>query len=73
MNHKRDIDIPDELEIIYNNAIIKDFQKKWLEYLERRPENRIPKLMLYYKLKGGIWRERTEKRRKIFNLCNRNQ
>jgi hypothetical protein len=52
IDHRRNEDIREELQIIDINSRIKDYQIKWLQHLERMEQNRIPKLLLYYKPKG---------------------
>jgi hypothetical protein len=53
IDHRRNEDIREELQIIDINSRIKDYQIKWLQHVERMEQNRIPKLLLNYKL-GGI-------------------
>jgi hypothetical protein len=51
-DHRRNEDIREELQIIDINSRIKDYQIKWLQHLERKEQNRIPKLLLNYKSRG---------------------
>jgi hypothetical protein len=52
IDHRRNEDIREELQIIDINSRMKDYQIKWLQHLERMEQNRIPKLLLNYKPKG---------------------
>jgi hypothetical protein len=52
IDHKRNEDIREELQIIDVNSRIKDYQIKWLQHLERMEQNRIPKLLLNYNPRG---------------------
>jgi hypothetical protein len=52
IDHRRNEDIREELQIIDINSRIKDCQIKWLQHLERMEQNRIPKLLLNYKPRG---------------------
>jgi hypothetical protein len=52
IDHKRNEDIREELQILGINSRIKDYQIKWLQHLERMEQNIIPKLLLNYKPSG---------------------
>jgi hypothetical protein len=42
-DHKRKWDVRQELGMTCINTIIKEYQDKWIAYLERKPENQILK------------------------------
>jgi hypothetical protein len=42
IDHRRNEDIREEIQIIDVNSRIKDYQTKWLQHLERMEQNRIP-------------------------------
>jgi hypothetical protein len=52
IDHRRNEDIREELQIIDINSRIKDYQIKWLQHLKRMEQNRFPKLLLNYKPRG---------------------
>jgi hypothetical protein len=69
IDHGRNEDVREELQITDINSIIKDYQIKWLQHLERMEQNRIPKLLLNFKPRGRRdrgrpcrrWREQFKK------------
>jgi hypothetical protein len=52
IDHRRNEDIREEIQIIDINSRIEDYQMKWLQHLGRMEQNRIPKLLLNYKPRG---------------------
>jgi hypothetical protein len=52
IDHTRNDDVREELQIIDINSRTKDYEIKWLQHLERMVQNRIPKLLLNYKPRG---------------------
>jgi hypothetical protein len=52
IDHRRNEDIREELQIIDKNSRIEDYQIKWLQHLERMEQNRSPKSLLNYKPRG---------------------
>jgi hypothetical protein len=58
IDHRRNEDIRGELQIIDINSRIKEYQIKWLQHLQRIEHNRIPKLLLNYKLRGRRYQGR---------------
>jgi hypothetical protein len=52
IDHRRNEDVKEELQITDINSRIKDYQIKWLQHSERMEQNRIPKLLLNYKPRG---------------------
>jgi hypothetical protein len=52
IDHRRNEDVREELQIVDINSRIKDYEIKWLQHLERMEQNRIPKLLLNYKPRG---------------------
>jgi hypothetical protein len=52
IDHRRNEDIREGIQIIDINSRIKDYQIKCLQRLERMEQNRIPKLLLNYKPRG---------------------
>jgi hypothetical protein len=52
IDHRRNEDIREEIQIIDINSRIKDYQIKWLQHLERMEQNIIPKLLQNYKPRG---------------------
>jgi hypothetical protein len=52
IDHRRNKDIREELQIMDINSRIKDYQIKWLQHLERMEQNRISILLLNYKPRG---------------------
>jgi hypothetical protein len=52
IDHRRNEDIREELQIIDINSGIKDYQIKWFQHFERMEQNRITKLLLNYKPRG---------------------
>jgi hypothetical protein len=62
IDHRRNKDIREELQIIDINSRIKDYQIQWLKHLERMEQNRIPKLLLNYKPRGRRDRRRPGRR-----------
>jgi len=57
-DHKRNEDTREELGITDINTAIKTYQKKWLEHLERTPENRILNMFYQYKPNGRRCQEK---------------
>jgi hypothetical protein len=49
IDHRRNEELREEIQIIDINSRIKDYQIKWLQHLERMEQNRISKLLLNYK------------------------
>jgi hypothetical protein len=62
IDHRRNEDISEELQIIDINSRIKDYQIKWLQHLERMEQNRIPELLFNYKPRGRRDQERPRRR-----------
>jgi hypothetical protein len=52
IDHRRNEDIREELQIIDINSRIKNYQIKWFQSLDRMEQNRIPKLLLNYEPRG---------------------
>jgi hypothetical protein len=43
IDHRRNEDLREEIQIVDINSRINDYQIKWLQHLERMEQNRIPK------------------------------
>jgi hypothetical protein len=52
IDHRRNVDIKEEIQIIDTNSRIKNYQIKWLQQLERMEQNRISRLLLNCKHRG---------------------
>jgi hypothetical protein len=52
IDHRRNEDITEVIQIIDINSRITDYQIKWLQHFERMEQNIIPKLLLNYKPRG---------------------
>jgi hypothetical protein len=58
IDHRRNEDKREEIQIIDINSGIKDYQIKWLQHLERMERNRIPELLPNYKPRGRRYQGR---------------
>jgi hypothetical protein len=52
LDHIKNEDIRKELDIDSTQYKIANYRKKWIEHLDRMPDERIPKQILKYKPKG---------------------
>jgi hypothetical protein len=62
LDHIKNEDIRKELDTDSTQYKIENYRKKWIEHLDRMPDERIPKQILKYKPKGRRDQRRPWKR-----------